>query len=90
MDTPTGFLRVRSEPSSIAKEIGQVEPGNVYYFLEQDTVTGWLKIEYEEGKEGWISSQYAKRVEETPTPKPSPTPTLVATTSAIPKASSKP
>jgi len=90
LDTPTGFLRVRSEPSSIAKEIGQVEPGGVYFFVEQDEATGWIKIEYEEGKEGWISSQYVKRVEETPTPKPSPTVTPVASVSETLKTSPKP
>jgi len=87
LDTPTGFLRVRSEPSSIAREIGQVEPGKVYFFIEQDEATGWIKIEYEESKEGWISSQYARRVEETPTPKPSPTATPLASPSISPKPS---
>lgn len=58
-DTPTGFLRVRIEPSTKATEAGQVKPGEKYPFLEE--TEGWFKIEYEEGKEGWVSSTYAEK-----------------------------
>ena len=79
LSTPTGFLRVRSEPSTLGEEIGRVEPGQRYLYLEEDEETGWFKIEYEEGKEGWVSNQYAKKVENSsevvsPSPTPSPTP----------------
>jgi hypothetical protein len=89
LETPVGFLRVRNEPSTLGKEVGQVEPGDIFELLETDEKTGWYKIEYlpaqagEEGEEGlpaqtgWISSQYAKKlneeVETTPTTTPSPT-----------------
>ena len=75
LTTPTGFLRVRSEPSALAKEVGQVDPGESFEILEEDEKTGWYKIEYEKGKEGWISNQYASKTEnskETSTPSPTP------------------
>ena len=58
LSTPTGFLRVRSEPSVNASEIGQVNPGESYELLEE--TQGWMKIKLKE-EEGWISSQYAEK-----------------------------
>lgn len=60
-DTPTGFLRVRMSPSTGAIETAQIKPGETYSFLEEKE--GWFKISYESGKEGWISSRYAEKVE---------------------------
>jgi len=60
-ETPTGWLRVRLEPSVNASEAAKVKPGEKYPFLEEES--GWFKISYEEGKEGWISGQYASKVE---------------------------
>lgn len=81
LDTPTGFLRVRQEASTSSVEIGQVKPGEKYEFLEE--VTNWFKIKFSVDKDGWISSLYAKKLEEAPA-SPSPSPT------ASPKASSSP
>lgn len=64
IQTPVGFLRVRSEPSTLGREVSRVEPGQVFPFLEEDTKTGWYKIEYEEGQEGWISNKYAEITKE--------------------------
>lgn len=64
LSTPTGFLRVRNEPSTLGEEVGRVEPGERYPYLDEDENTGWFKIEYEEGQEGWVSGQYAKKIEE--------------------------
>lgn len=58
-DTPTGFLRVREEPSISASESAQVKPGDSFDLLEEQS--GWYKIEYEKGKEGWVYSQYAEK-----------------------------
>jgi hypothetical protein len=76
--TSVGFLRVRDEPSTLGEEVGRVEPGDTYTVLETDETTGWYKIEFNDGEEGWISNQYAelvgsdeeedKEAEETPTP----------------------
>lgn len=67
LTTPTGFLRVRSEASTLGKEVGQVEPGEQYTFVEEDTETGWYKIEFEDDSgdtvQGWISGDYAKLVD---------------------------
>lgn len=63
-NTPTGWLNVRSEPSTSAKEetiLVKIHPEEVYKFIEANE-TGWYKIEYEEGKQGWISGKYATLV----------------------------
>lgn len=63
LSTPTGWLRVRSEPNGLAdNEVAKVYPGKYYPFLESNQ-SGWYKIEYEPGKQGWIAAQYAKLVE---------------------------
>jgi hypothetical protein len=61
-ETPTGWLRVRAEPSTEAEEVARVNPGEMYPYLEEEK-NGWYKIEYEEGEEGWISGVYADLVE---------------------------
>lgn len=61
-DTPTGFLRVREEPSISASESARVKPGDKFGLLEEKE--GWYKIQYEDTKEGWVYSQYAEKKEE--------------------------
>lgn len=63
LDTPVGFLRVRSKPSTSGSEVGQVKPGEKFVLLEKSKDSDWYKIEYEKDKEGWVSAQYAKKVE---------------------------
>ena len=58
-DTPTGFLRVREEPAVTASEEAQVKPGDTFDLLDEKS--GWYKIEYEIGKDGWVYSQYADK-----------------------------
>ena len=60
-DTPTGFLRVRMGPSLSGTEAAQIKPGEKFPLLEEKS--GWYKITYEEGKEGWISGRYAEKFE---------------------------
>lgn len=60
-ETPTGWLRVRMEPSTVATEAARVNPGESYPLLEEKA--GWYKIRYAAGKEGWISGQYAEKFE---------------------------
>jgi hypothetical protein len=63
-DTPTGYLKVRSEPSTAGKDdtvLVKIYPGEVYKFIEAND-SGWYKIEYQTGKQGWISAQYATLV----------------------------
>lgn len=82
LSTSVGFLRVRSEPSTLGEEVGRVEPGDIYEVIETDETTGWYRIEFDDGEEGWVSNQYAEIVtseeegeeeeenETTPTPTP--------------------
>lgn len=60
LETPTGWLRVRTDPSLSASETAKIKPGQTHLLLEEKP--GWFKIQYEEGKEGWISSQYATKI----------------------------
>ncbi len=59
LTTPTGFLRVRSEPNISASEVGRVTPGKKYKFIEKDEKTGWYKITVSDNVSGWVSSEYA-------------------------------
>ncbi|MCL5970413.1 MAG: SH3 domain-containing protein, partial [Patescibacteria group bacterium] len=59
LDTPTGFLRVRDSASLSGKEIAQVKPGEKYDFLSEQT--GWFEIKLNDGKTGFISSQYSQK-----------------------------
>lgn len=61
LETPSGFLRVREEPNTISKELARVKLSEKFELIEEDTKTGWFKIEYVEGKQGWISKDYAKK-----------------------------
>lgn len=60
LDTPTGFLRVRSEPSTAASESGRVNPKEKYPLLEEKS--GWYKIKLATG-EGWVKGTYAQKFE---------------------------
>ena len=59
LKTPTGFLRVRADASIGSLEVAQVKPDEVYPLLDEQN--GWYKIKLSDGKEGWVSSQYAKK-----------------------------
>jgi hypothetical protein len=80
LNTPTGFLRVRSAPGKDGQEIAQVTPGSKYLFLSTDVASGWYEIQYQNpvaglpnGITGWVSSEFAKKTEE-PIPLATPTP----------------
>lgn len=60
-DTPTGFLRVRMGPTTDATEAARVNPGEKYHMV--DSQNGWYQINYDGANSGWISGQYAERVE---------------------------
>lgn len=62
LETPTGWLRVRAEPSVDASESAKVDPGETFDILEERE--GWYKIEYELQSTGWIYSQYAQKLSE--------------------------
>lgn len=66
-DTPTGFLRMRTEPGKLGEEIAELKPGQKYLFLDRDaTASGWYKIQYQDpapglpnGITGWVSNLYS-------------------------------
>lgn len=60
-ETPTGWLRVRADASLSASESARVNPGDKFKYLDEKS--GWYKIEYEKGKTGWVSANYAKIIE---------------------------
>ncbi len=60
-ETPTGFLRVRMEPSTSASEAARVNPGEKYHV--EDEKSGWYEIKYDGTNTGWISGQYAEKTE---------------------------
>lgn len=58
IETGTGWLRVRSEPTSFEdNEVALVDVGKSFPFIERSD-DGWVKIEYEDGEEGWVSGRY--------------------------------
>ncbi len=57
--TPTGWLRVRSAPSTAATESGRVNPGESFPLLSDQT--GWVKIKFKETLEGWVSDSYVEK-----------------------------
>lgn len=59
LETPTGFLRVRAEPSTASKEITRVSPEDTFDFLDEQE--GWVKIKVSSTQEGWVSTQYAQK-----------------------------
>jgi len=61
LDTGVGFLRVRSGPGTNYSEIGKAKPGEKYEYLGVGREGGWFKIDFN-GREGWVSSQYAKKI----------------------------
>lgn len=56
---PQGFLRVRKEPALDSPEVGRVNPGEAFEIIQE--TEDWVKISFE-GKLGWVSSQYTKKI----------------------------
>ncbi len=54
--TPTGYLNVRSQPSTSASIITKIHPGDVYPYA--NTQNGWYDIILPSGIQGWVSGQY--------------------------------
>ena len=58
LQTPNGFLNVRSGPSTTAAKITTVTPGESYEVVSEES--GWYEIKLTDGT-GWISGQYAQK-----------------------------
>ena len=59
LDTPTGWLRVRDEPTLEGSESARINPGQRFELIEEQV--GWYKIKIDNQMQGWISSQYAQK-----------------------------
>lgn len=60
LDTPTGFLRVRSKPDISSEEITRVDPGSTFPYVDQQE--DWIAIKLKDGRQGWVSSTFAEKV----------------------------
>jgi len=59
LNTPNGFLRVRSGAGTNFSEIARVNSGETFDLLGEQS--GWYKIQIDENTTGFISSQYAEK-----------------------------
>lgn len=57
-ETGTGWLRVRASADASAEELAKLDVGAMVPYLGE-TTSGWHKVEYVTGKQGWVSGQYA-------------------------------
>lgn len=54
------WLRVRSEPTGTSdNEVAKVKVGTYFKVIEKND-SGWTKIEYQPGKQGWVVSRYTQ------------------------------
>lgn len=58
VDTGTGWLRVRDGADGNAQELTKLSVGSTVPYMNE-TLSGWLKVEYQTGKQGWVSGKYA-------------------------------
>jgi len=62
IDSPdTGWVRVRTEASTAGEELTKVDHDQSFPLIDEKS--GWYQIEYETGKNGWISGKYAEKFE---------------------------
>lgn len=62
LTTETGTLNVRTEDSSVAPVVTQVSQGQ-RFFVEEESETGWIRIDLGAGETGWIAGWYVRRIE---------------------------
>lgn len=61
LSTPNGFLRVRKGPSLSDEEITRIQTGDIVTYVDEQN--GWIKIELSDETVGWISADFAEKVE---------------------------
>jgi len=62
LDTPVGFLRVRSGPGIENDEVTTVDPGETFEQLSEEN--GWIELKIDNDTSGWVSAEYTERVED--------------------------
>lgn len=58
LDTPNGFLRVRSGAGTNFPEITRINSGETFDLIEEEN--GWMEIKIDEATTGFISSEFAE------------------------------
>lgn len=58
LDTPNGFLRVRSGAGTNFPEITRINSGETFDLIEEEN--GWMEIQIDETTTGFISSEFAE------------------------------
>lgn len=58
LDTPTGFLNVREDPSTSGTKVTEVSPGDTYEYSKESG--GWYLIKLKDGEEGWVFGDYVE------------------------------
>ena len=62
IETPTGWLNVRSGPGTNFEQVSRVDVGEKFELLEEDA--GWYKIKIDDETEGWVYAEYATTTKE--------------------------
>lgn len=60
LESPLGFVNVRSGPGVNYKKLREAKPGEVYEYTTKES--GWYRIVDANGTAGWISEQYAQQL----------------------------
>lgn len=60
LETPTGYLNVRTGPGTNYRLIGQVSPGETFEFVREDESAGWYEMRLSATSTGWVTGQYAE------------------------------
>jgi uncharacterized protein YgiM (DUF1202 family) len=60
-NTPVGYLNVREQANTSSKVVTKVSPGQ-RFIVKERSGSSWVKIDAGENGQGWISTQYAKKV----------------------------
>lgn len=58
LNTPNGFLRVRSGAGTSFSEVTRVNSGETFKLVSQNS--GWIEIKLENNTTGWISGEFAE------------------------------
>lgn len=60
-NTPVGYLNVREQANTSSRVVTKVSPGQRFVVMERSG-SSWVKIDAGANGQGWISTQYAKKV----------------------------
>ncbi|MDP3741403.1 MAG: SH3 domain-containing protein [bacterium] len=63
LETPTGFLNVRSGPGTSNTKVGEVKPGDLFAWVSSDIERGWYEIRLTATSTGWVTKQYSRIID---------------------------